>query len=148
MAPPRTTVRNADILQAIDAHAQQQQQRIDALSRQVQSRDEPLEARLDEMTVTMMDWGRRQDALEKMVTAALTKEAKRDTCPFRDDIVTGANHKRRIEAVEKGVEEARGAIHKVELKIAGWSVLGGGAISAIVAVADRIIEAVRASGGA
>jgi hypothetical protein len=97
---PRTAVTNAQVLQAIDA-----------LSRQVQARDEPLEARLDEVTVTLTDVVRRQAALEQVVTAALTKEAKRDTCPFRDDIVSGANHKRRIEAVENKA-------HALEVRVA------------------------------
>ena len=61
MAPPRTTVRNDQILAAIDA-----------LSRQLQSRDEPLEARLDEVTMTLADVARRQVALEQVVSAALT----------------------------------------------------------------------------
>lgn len=125
-----TTVTNKQIIQAIDA-----------LSRQVQSRDEPLEARLDEVTVTLADVARRQVALEQMVSAALTKEAKRDTCPFRDEIVSAANNKGRIIALEKGQ-------HAIELQVVKWGAAGGAAISTIVAVADRIIEALRAGGGA
>lgn len=127
--PPSVT--NAQVLAAIDA-----------LSRQVQQRDEPLEARLDEMTVTLSDFGRRIGGLER----AWTKEARRDACPFRDEIVAGANKERRLSAVEKGLEEARGTIHSIELKIAGWGVLGGGVISAIVAVADKLIEAAQRGG--
>ena len=130
MAPPRTTVRNDQILAAIDA-----------LSRQLQSRDEPLEARLDEVTMTLADVARRQVALEQVVSAALTKEAKRDTCPFRDEIVSAANNKGRIIALEKGQ-------HAIELQVVKWGAAGGAAISTLVAVADRIIEALRTGGGA
>ena len=129
MAPPRTTVRNDQILAAIDA-----------LSRQLQSRDEPLEARLDEVTVTLADVARRQVALEQVVSAALTKEAKRDTCPFRDEIVSAANNKGRIITLEKGQ-------HAIELQVLKWGAAGGAAISTLVAVADRIIEALRVGGG-
>jgi len=135
MAPPRTTVRNDQILAAIDA-----------LSRQVQSRDEPLEAWQSDVSTTLADVARRMDGLERSVGAALTKEAKRDACPFRDEIVAGANKERRLSAVEKGLEEARGTIHSIELKIAGWGVLGGGVISAIVAVVDKLIEAAQRGG--
>ena len=121
---PRPTVRNEQILTAIAE-----------LSRQVQARDEPLEARLDEMTVTLTDVVRRMDGLER----AWTKEARRDACPFRDEIVGAANNKRRIESLE-------GAVHKVELKIAGWSVLAGGAMTAITALAEKVIEVLRAGG--
>ena len=133
---PRASVTNSQVLQAIDA-----------LSRQVQARDEPLEARLDEMTVTLTDWTRRQAALEQVVSAALTKEAKRDTCPFRDDIVAGVNKERRLVLVEQGLEKAWGAIHKTELKIAGWSVLAGGAMTGITALIEKLLEMARASGG-
>ena len=129
MAPPRTTVRNDQILAAIDA-----------LSRQLQSRDEPLEARLDEVTVTLADVARRQVALEQVVSAALTKEAKRDTCPFRDEIVSAANNEGRIITLEKGQ-------HAIELQVVKWGAAGGAAISTLVAVADRIIEALRVGGG-
>ena len=135
MAPPRTTVRNDQILAAIDA-----------LSRQVQARDEPLEARLDEVTVTLTDVARRQAALEQMVAAALTKEAKRDSCPFRDDIVAGANKERRLSVLEEGYKEIKASVHKVELRIAGWSVLAGGAMTAITALVEKIVEAVQGGG--
>mgnify|MGYP000994638070 CR=1 FL=1 len=59
MAPPRTSVRNDQILAAIDA-----------LSRQVQSRDEPLEAWQSDVSTTLADVARRQVALEQVVSAA------------------------------------------------------------------------------
>ena len=133
---PRTTVTNKQLMQTLVE-----------LRQQIQQRDEPLEARLDEVTVTLADVARRMDRLERSVDAAMTKEAKRDTCPFRDEIVAGANKDRRLAAVEKGVEDVRVAIHQVELRIAGWGALGGGAISAIVAVADRVLEALGVGGG-
>ena len=127
---PRTTVTNKQLMQTLVE-----------LRQQIQQRDEPLEARLDEVTVTLADVARRQVALEQMVSAALTKEAKRDTCPFRDEIVSAANNKGRIIALEKGQ-------HAIELQVVKWGAAGGAAISTLVAVADRIIEALRAGGGA
>ena len=127
---PRTTVTNKQLMQTLIE-----------LRQQIQQRDEPLEARLDEVTVTLADVARRQVALEQMVSAALTKEAKRDTCPFRDEIVSAANNKGRIIALEKGQ-------HAIELQVVKWGAAGGAAISTLVAVADRIIEALRAGGGA
>ncbi|OPZ82995.1 MAG: hypothetical protein BWY76_02496 [bacterium ADurb.Bin429] len=91
--------------------------------------------------MTLADVARRQVALEQVVSAALTKEAKRDTCPFRDEIVSAANNKGRIIALEKGQ-------HAIELQVVKWGAAGGAAISTLVAVADRIIEALRAGGGA
>ena len=127
---PRTTVTNKQLMQTLVE-----------LRQQIQQRDEPLEARLDEVTVTLADVARRQVALEQMVSAALTKEAKRDTCPFRDEIVSAANNKGRIIALEKGQ-------HAIELQVVKWGAAGGAAISTLVAVADRIIEALRTGGGA
>ena len=132
---PRTTVTNKQLMQTLVE-----------LRQQIQQRDEPLEARLDEVTVTLTDWGRRQEALEKLVTAALTKEAKRDSCPFRDDIVAGANKERRLSVLEEGYKEIKGSVHKVELRIAGWSVLAGGAMTAITALVEKIVEAVQGGG--
>ena len=103
---PRTVVTNAQVLQAIDA-----------LSRQVQQRDEPLEARLDEVTVTLTDVVRRIDGLERTVAAGMTKEAKADSCPYRDDIVLGANNRGRIKTVEEKT-------HAMEVKMAGGGVVG------------------------
>ena len=127
---PRTTVTNKQLMQTLVE-----------LRQQIQQRDEPLEARLDEVTVTLADVARRQVALEQVVSAALTKEAKRDTCPFRDEIVSAANNKGRIIALEKGQ-------HAIELQVVKWGAAGGAAISTLVAVADRIIEALRVGGGA
>ena len=110
MAPPRTTVRNDQILAAIDA-----------LSRQVQSRDEPLEARLDEVTMTLADFGRRMDRLEK----AWTKEARRDACPFRDDIVSAANNKGRIIALETKA-------HALEVQMVRAGMYGGAAGGGVI----------------
>ena len=132
---PRTTVTNKQLMQTLVE-----------LRQQIQQRDEPLEARLDEVTVTLTDWGRRQEALEKLVTAALTKEAKRDSCPFRDDIVAGANKERRLSVLEEGYKEIKGSVHKVELRIAGWSVLAGGAMTAITALVEKVVEAVQGGG--
>jgi len=132
---PRTTVTNKQLMQTLVE-----------LRQQIQQRDEPLEARLNEVTVTLTDWGRRQEALEKLVTAALTKEAKRDSCPFRDDIVAGANKERRLSVLEEGYKEIKGSVHKVELRIAGWSVLAGGAMTAITALVEKIVEAVQGGG--
>lgn len=134
---PRTTVTNKQLMQTLVE-----------LRQQIQQRDEPLEARLDEVTVTLTDVARRQAALEQMVTAALTKEAKRDSCPFRDDIVAGANKERRLSVLEEGYKEVRGSVHKVELKLAGWSVLAGGAMTAITALVEKVVEIARAGGGA
>jgi hypothetical protein len=130
---PRTTVTNAQVLQAIDA-----------LSRQVQSRDEPLEARLDEVAVAMMDFGRRMDRLE----GAWTKEARRDACPFRDDIVSGANNKRRLENLEGFRQIVTDKLHSIELQVVKYGLISGGTISAVVALADKLLDAWRASGGA
>ena len=110
MAPPRTTVRNEQILAAIDA-----------LSRQVQSRDEPLEARLDEVTVALTDVVRRMDALER----AWTKEARRDACPFRDDIVTGANNRARIKTLEDKA-------HALEVEMVRAGMYGGAAGGGVI----------------
>jgi len=110
MAPPRTSVRNDQILAAIDA-----------LSRQVQSRDEPLEARLDEVTVTLADFGRRMDRLEK----AWTKEARRDACPFRDDIVAAANNRTRLKALEDKA-------HALEVQMVRAGMYGGAAGSGVI----------------
>ena len=132
---PRTTVTNKQLMQTLVE-----------LRQQIQQRDEPLEARLDEVTVTLTDVARRQAALEQMVTAALTKEAKRDSCPFRDDIVAGANKERRLSVLEEGYKEIKGSVHKVELRIAGWSVLAGGAMTAITALVEKIVEAVQGGG--
>ncbi len=107
---PRTTVTNAQVLQAIDA-----------LSRQVQSRDEPLEARLDEVTVTLTDVVRRIDGLEK----AWTKEARRDACPFRDDIVSGANNKGRIITLETKA-------HELEVQMVRAGMYGGAAGGGVI----------------
>ena len=134
---PRPTVRNEQILTAIDA-----------LSRQVQARDEPLEARLDEVTVTLTDVVRRIDGLEHAVAAGMAKEAKRDTCPFRDDIVGAANNKERIENLEGFKQTIIDRVHSIELQVVKYGIISGGTISAVVAVADRLIEAWRASGGA
>jgi len=101
--PPAVT--NAQVLQAISE-----------LSRQVQSRDEPLEARLDEMTVTLTDFGHRIDGLERTVAASTSKEAKRDACPFHDDIVSAANNKGRIKAVEEKT-------HALEVRLAAGGLL-------------------------
>jgi len=127
---PRTTVTNKQLMQTLVE-----------LRQQIQQRDEPLEARLDEVTMTLADVARRMDGLERSVDAAMTKEAKRDTCPFRDEIVSAANNKGRIIALEKGQ-------HAIELQVVKWGAAGGAAISTLVAVADRIIEALRAGGGA
>ena len=132
---PRTTVTNKQLMQTLVE-----------LRQQIQQRDEPLEARLDEVTVTLTDVARRQAALEQMVAAALTKEAKRDSCPFRDDIVAGANKERRLSVLEEGYKEIKASVHKVELRIAGWSVLAGGAMTAITALVEKIVEAVLGGG--
>ena len=116
---PRTSVTNSQVLQAIAE-----------LSRQVQARDEPLEARLDEMTVTLTDVVRRMDGVERVVAAALTKEAKRDTCPFRDDIVAGANNRKRIQTVE---EKA----HALEVKMAGGG--SAGLVTVIAAGLGKLV---------
>ena len=130
---PRTSVTNSQVLQAIDA-----------LSRQVQARDEPLEARLDEVTVTLTDVVRRMDGLER----AWTKEARRDACPFRDEIVSGANNKRRLESLEGFKQTVVDKMHSVELQVVKYGLISGGTISAIVALADKLIEAWRTGGGA
>ena len=140
---PRTSVRNEQILTAIAE-----------LSRQVQARDEPLEAQMDEVTVKLgeVERGqaaleRGQAALERAFAAAMAKEAKRDTCPFRDDIIAGANKDRRLAVLEDGYKEVWGSVHKVELKLAGWSVLAGGAMTAITALIEKLLEMARAGGG-
>jgi len=73
--------------------------------------------------------------------ATWTKEARRDACPFRDDIVSAANNKRRIESLEKGQ-------HALEIQVVKWGAAGGAVISTIVAIADRLITALTTGGGA
>lgn len=111
---PRTTVTNAQVLQAIDA-----------LSRQVQSRDEPLEAWQSDVSTALADLARRQAAVEQMVSTALTKEAKRDTCPFRDDIVTAANNRNRLKALEDKA-------HALEVQMVRAGMYGGAAGSGVI----------------
>jgi len=127
---PRTTVTNTQLMGALVE-----------LRQQVQARDEPLEARLDEVTVTLTDVVRRMDGLERTVVVATSKDAKADSCPYRDDIVLGANNRGRISALEKGQ-------HALELQVIKWGAAGGAAISTIVAIADRLITAIMARGGA
>lgn len=102
----RTTVTNAQLMQTLVE-----------LRQQIQQRDEPLEAWQDEVTVTLTDVVRRMDGLERSVGAAMTKEAKRDSCPYRDDIVLGTNNRNRIQTVE---EKA----HALEVRMAGGGVVG------------------------
>jgi hypothetical protein len=109
--PP--TVTNAQVLAAIDALARQQQQR-----------DEPLEAWQSEVSVTLNELGRRMDGLERTVAASTSKETKRDVCPFRDDIVSAANNKGRIKAVEEKT-------HALEVKLAAGGLLAV-AITAVI----------------
>jgi len=92
-------------------------QRLAELGQQIQQRDEPLEARLDEMTVTLTDVVRRMDGLERTVVVATSKDAKADSCPYRDDIVLGANNRGRIKTVEEKT-------HALEVKMAGGGVVG------------------------
>ena len=141
---PRTSVTNSQVLQAIAE-----------LSRQVQARDEPLEAQMDEVTIKLgeVERGqaaleRGQAALERAFAAAMAKEAKRDTCPFRDDIVGAANNKGRIENLEGFKQTIMDKVHSIELQVVKYGIISGGTISAVVAVADRLIEAWRAGGGA
>lgn len=101
----RTTVTNAQLMQTLVE-----------LRQQIQQRDEPLEAWQDEVTVTLTDVVRRMDGLERSVGAAMTKEAKRDSCPYRDDIVLGTNNRNRIQTVE---EKA----HALEVRMAAGGLL-------------------------
>jgi len=101
--PP--SVSNAQVLQAISE-----------LSRQVQARDEPIEAWQSEVSITLNDLGRRMDGLERSVAASTAKDAKRDACPFRDDIVSAANNKGRIKAVEEKT-------HALEIRLAAGGLL-------------------------
>lgn len=107
---PRTTVTNKQLMQTLVE-----------LRQQIQQRDEPLEARLDEVTVTLTDWGRRMDRLEK----AWTKEARRDACPFRDDIVAAANNRTRLKALEDKA-------HALEVQMVRAGMYGGAAGSGVI----------------
>ena len=106
---PRASVTNAQLMQTLVEFQRDVRQ-------QIQQRDEPLEARLDEVTVTLTDVVRRMDGLERTVTAGMTKEAKADSCPYRNDIVLGANNRNRIKTVE---EKA----HALEVRMAAGGVL-------------------------
>ena len=114
----------------------------------MQARDEPLEAQMDEVTIKLGEVERGQAALERAFAAAMAKEAKRDTCPFRDDIVAGANNKRRIENLEGFKQTIMDKVHSIELQVVKYGLISGGTISAVVAVADKLIEAWRTGGGA
>lgn len=107
---PRTTVTNKQLMQTLVE-----------LRQQIQQRDEPLEARLDEVTVTLADFGRRMDRLEK----AWTKEARRDACPFRDDIVAAANNRTRLKALEDKA-------HALEVQMVRAGMYGGAAGSGVI----------------
>lgn len=107
---PRTTVTNKQLMQTLVE-----------LRQQIQQRDEPLEARLDEVTVTLTDVVRRMDALER----AWTKEARRDACPFRDDIVSGANNRARIKALEDKA-------HALEVQMVKAGMYGGAAGGGVI----------------
>lgn len=119
MTPSSSSVRNADIMRAIDA-----------LARQVQERDEPLEARLDELTTSLNDLTRRISALE----VALSKESRRDACPFRDEIVSASNNKERIIKLEDKT-------HKIELQNARAGVYGGATGSVVSGIIVAIGKA-------
>ena len=107
---PRTTVTNKQLMQTLVE-----------LRQQIQQRDEPLEARLDEVTVALTDVVRRMDALER----AWTKEARRDACPFRDDIVTGANNRARIKTLEDKA-------HALEVEMVRAGMYGGAAGGGVI----------------
>lgn len=88
------------------------------MRRQIQNRDEPLDERLDQVRCAVMDLGRRMEILEKTVANSLTKEYRRDSCPFRDDIHAASNNKARLANMETKV-------HRMELDMVRAGMYGG-----------------------
>ena len=119
---PRQTVTNAALMDELVA-----------LQRQIQQRDEPLEGQLNDLGLMLNDLARRVDAMEKTLVQSMAKEAKRDACPFRDEIVLAANNRARISALEAQMKH-------VEIQIAKWSALGGAIVSGVMTLAARMIE--------
>ena len=79
-----------------------------------------------------------QEAQTRATEAGFSKEAKRDSCPFRDDIVSSSNNKARLKSVEEALAEL-----KLNLAKSGMlsGAAGGGTVTAIGAVAFALGKA-------
>lgn len=71
-------------------------------------------------------------SLTQAVDRSCNKETKRDTCPFRDDIVLAANNRARLAATEN-------AIYELKLAMARAGILSGAAGGGIVTVVAGIV---------
>lgn len=111
------TVTNVQLMEALNE-----------IRHQIQQRDEPLEAWQEEVRISLLDLSRRIERLE----SAWTKEARRDACPFRDDIISAANNKGRIISLEN-------KSHDLELQMVRAGMYGGAAGGGVIGLLTMLM---------